>query len=74
MAKFTDEAVAEIIAERSGGEVSELDFFTFRDLDQSVRDEVDRLRSLQPDPRGRDGLGPRVDVWSGTLREVVPAR
>ena len=66
--------MAEIIAERSGEDVSELDFSTFRDLDQSVRDDVDRLRSLQPDPRGRDGLGPREDVRSGTLREVVPAR
>ena len=37
MAKFTDEAVAEIIAERCGEDVSELDFLTFRDLDQSVR-------------------------------------
>jgi carbonic anhydrase len=50
MAKFTDDAVAEIIAERSGEDVSDLDFFTFRDLDQSVQDDVDGVRSLSQIP------------------------
>ena len=60
MAKFTDEAVAEIIAERCGEDVSELDFLTFSDLDQSVRDDVDRIRSLSQIPADADGFGARV--------------
>jgi carbonic anhydrase len=73
MAKFTDDAVAEIIAERSGEDVSNLDFFTFGDLDQSVRDDVDRVRSLSQIPADATISGHVYDVRTGTLREVVPA-
>jgi carbonic anhydrase len=73
MAKFTDEAVAEIIAERCGEDVSELDFLTFRDLDQSVRDDVDRIRSLSQIPADATVSGHVYDVRTGTLRELVPA-
>jgi hypothetical protein len=59
MAKFTNDGVAEIIGERCGEDVSHLDFLTFRDLDQSVRDDVDRIRSISQIP-GRDGLWTRV--------------
>ena len=52
MEKFTDDAVAEIIAERSGEDVSDVDFLTFGDLDQSVRDDVQRIRSLSQIPAG----------------------
>ena len=72
-AKFTDGAVAEIIAERSGEDVSDLDFFTFRDLDQSVRDDVDRVRSLSQIPADATVSGHVYDVRTGTLREVVQA-
>jgi carbonic anhydrase len=71
MAKFTDDAVAEIIAERSGEEVSDLDFFTFRDLEKSVRDDVDRIRSLGKIPANETVSGHVNDVRTGTLREVV---
>ena len=73
MAMFTDEAMAEIIAERSGEDVSELDFLTFRDLDQSVRDDVDKIRSPGPIPADATVSGHVYDVRAGTLREVVPA-
>ncbi|HEX5626476.1 MAG TPA: carbonic anhydrase [Actinomycetota bacterium] len=73
MAMFTDEAMGEIIAERSGEDVSELDFLTFRDLDQSVRDDVDKIRSLGPIPADATVSGHVYDVRTGTLREVVPA-
>jgi len=65
MAKFTDEAVAEIIAERCGEDVSELDFLTFRDLDQSVRDDVDRIRSLSQIPADATVSGHVYDVRTG---------
>jgi len=73
MAKFTDGAVAEIITERSGEDVSDLAFFTFRDLDQSVRDDVDRIRSLSEIPADATISGHVYDVRTGTLREVAPA-
>ena len=71
MAKFTDEAVAEIIAERSGEDVSELDFLTFRDLEERPgRRRPDPL--AQPDPGRRHGFGARVRRPTRTLRELVP--
>jgi carbonic anhydrase len=73
MGMFTDEAMEEIIAERSGEDVSEVDFLTFRDLDQSVRDDVDRIRSLGPIPADATVSGHVYDVRTGTLCEVVPA-
>ena len=73
MAKFTDETVAEIIAERCGQDVSELDFLTFSDLDQSVRDDVDRIRLLSQIPADATVSGHVYDVRTGTLREVVSA-
>ena len=70
---FTEEAVAEIIAERCGQDVSELDFLTFSDLDQSVRDDVDRIRLLSQIPADATVSGHMYDVRTGTLREVVSA-
>jgi carbonic anhydrase len=71
--RATDDAVAEIIAERSGEDVSDLDFFTFRDLDQSVRDDLDRIRLLGQIHADATVSGHVYDVRTGTLREVVPA-
>ena len=65
--------MAEIIAARCGEDVSELDFLTFRDLDQSVRDDVDRIRSLSQIPADATVSGHAYDVRTGTLQEVVPA-
>ena len=73
LAIFTDEKMAEIIADRCGQDVSELDFLTFLDLDQSVRDDVDRIRSLSQIPRDATVSGHVYDVRTGILREVVPA-
>ena len=73
MEKFTDESMAEIITERCGQDVSGLDFLTFSDLDQSVRDDVARIRSLSQIPRDATVSGHVYDVRTGTLREVVPA-
>ena len=71
MEKFTDEAMTEIITQRCGQDVSHLDFLTFRDLDQSVRDDVDRIRSLSQIPAEATVSGHVYDVRTGTLREVV---
>jgi carbonic anhydrase len=75
MEKFTDESMAEIIAERCGEDVSELDFHTFPDLDQSPgRCRPDPL--AQPDPRGRDRIRPRIrrqdrDLAGGRAGDVA---
>src|SRR5262245_25226349 len=50
MAKFTDQKMAEIITDRCGQDVSELDFLAFPDLDQSVWDDVVRVRPRHPTP------------------------
>ena len=71
--RATDDAVAEIIGDRCGEDVSHLDFLTFRDLDQSVRDDVDRVRSLSQIPADATVSGHVYDVRTGTLREVIPA-
>ena len=55
-------------------EANQLDFLTFRDLDQSVRDDVDRIRSLGQIPADATVSGHVYDVRTGTLRKVVPAR
>ena len=47
MAMFTDEKMAEIIADRCGQDVSDLTFPTFLDLDK-VRDDVDDRCSADP--------------------------
>jgi carbonic anhydrase len=71
--RATDDAVAEIIGKRCGEDVSHLDFLTFRDLDQSVRDDVDRIRSISQIPADATVSGHVYDVRTGRLREVVPA-
>ena len=73
MAKFTDDAVAKIITEGCGKDVSDREFLTFRDLDQSVRDDVDRIRSLGQLPADAMVSGHVYDVRTGTLREVGAA-
>jgi carbonic anhydrase len=73
MAKFTDDAVRRSSRSGRGDDVSDLDFLTFRDLDQSVRDDVDRIRSLGRIPVDATVSGHVYDVRTGTLREVVPA-
>ena len=73
MARFTDEGVAEIITERSGQDVSDLDFLTFSDLDQSVRDDVDRISSLGQIPADATVSGHVYARPDRDPTEVVPA-
>ncbi len=72
MAKFTDDVLAGMIEEATGLDVSDQEFLTFSDVDQSVRDDVERIRSLKTLPDGVSVSGHVYDVRTGSLREVVP--
>jgi hypothetical protein len=56
----------------TGEDVSGMRFETFSDLDESVAEDVGRLRSLAILPEGVTVAGYVYDVDSGRLREVVP--
>jgi carbonic anhydrase len=74
MAKFTDDVLAGKIKEETGQDASGIEFLTFEDLDESVRDDVERLRRWRATlPEGVSVSGHVYDVRSGAIREVVPA-
>ena len=73
MEKFTNDALRDKIKEEKGVDVGDTDFLTFSDLDQSVRDDVEKIRSTASLPDGVEVSGFVYDVRSGRLREVVPA-
>ncbi len=58
------------VAEVSGAQVS-FAFLPFRDLEQSVRDDVGTLRACPYFPEGYEVLGFTYDVWTGRLERVV---
>jgi carbonic anhydrase len=73
MSYFTNEELVQKMKEASGEDFSGTDFLTFSDLDQSVRDDVGRIRDLGPKlPEGLKVSGHVYDVTNGELREVVP--
>jgi carbonic anhydrase len=73
MAMFTDDVVHEQIREATGADVSGDEYLTFSDVDQSVRDDVARLRDLKTLPEGVTVAGYVYDVRTGRLREVEAA-
>ena len=74
MGYFTNDELVQKLKEASGEDFSSTDFLTFTDLDQSVRDDVGRIRDLGPRlPEGAEVSGYVYDVSDGVLREVVSA-
>jgi carbonic anhydrase len=74
MTKFTDDVLVGMVKENTGRDVSDREFLSFSDLDQSVRDDVERIRAerdLLPD--GVSVSGHVYDVRTGSIREVAPA-
>jgi carbonic anhydrase len=72
MTMFTNDVLIQKVKEEKGEDVSDIDFLTIPDLDQSVRDDVDRIRALRAKlPDGVTVSGQVYDVATGTLREVV---
>ena len=73
MTHFTDDVLQGLIKENTGEDVSHMEFLSFTDVDKSVRDDVERIRSLTTLPEGVTVSGYVYDVTDGTLGEVVPA-
>jgi carbonic anhydrase len=73
MTMFTDDVLHSKIREATGTDVSHDEYLTFSDLDQSVRDDVARLRDLKTFPEGVTVSGFVYDVRTGELREVESA-
>jgi carbonic anhydrase len=73
MTKSTNDVLAGLIKDGTGEDVSDQESLAFADVDQSVRDDVDRIRGLRTLPEGTSVSGHVYDVRTGALREVVPA-
>ena len=73
MTVFTNDALVQIVKDGTGGDVSSIDFLTFSDLDEGVREDVERVRALGDKlPDGVSVAGYVYDVETGGLREVSP--
>jgi carbonic anhydrase len=71
MLTFTNDELRGKLADERGADASSIDFLPFSDLDQSVRDDVDRI---QGSPLLADDItvsGFVYDVETGALRQVV---
>jgi carbonic anhydrase len=73
MTLFTNDVLRDKILDEKGVDVGEIDFLTIPDLDQSVRDDVEAIRSLDTLPDGVEVSGYVYDVRTGAIRELVPA-
>ena len=71
MATFENEDLAEKIREDLGVDASDVDFLTFSDLEQSVRDDVEALRDSALIPDDVALVAAVYDVESGEVREVL---
>ena len=73
MTKFTDDVLHGMIRDATGVDVGDDEYLTFSDVEQSVRQDVARLRDLKTLPEGVTVTGLLYDVQTGALREVEPA-
>ena len=73
MTKFTDDVLHDKIREATGVDVSDEEYLSFTDPEESLGDDVARFRDLKTLPEGVTVSGYLYDVGDGTLREVVPA-
>lgn len=68
----TNDALHALVRENTGVDpMGELDFLPFDDVDQSVRDDLERLRSVPYLPAGSVTWGAVYDVADGSIRVVV---
>lgn len=72
MTKATDDEVHATILERSGVDSRSLEFRTIADPVATLRDDVQRVRSLHYLPDGMPVLGAVYDVRTGRLSVEVP--
>lgn len=73
MLTFSNQDLADKCREELGVDVSDFDFLPFTDLEQSVRDDVEILRSSSLIPNGMAISGAIYDVRTGQLQPIVRA-
>jgi carbonic anhydrase len=71
MLTFSNEDLTAKIKEDLGMDTTGRDFLPFPDLEQSVRDDVEKLRNSDLIPDDIVVSGAIYDVHTGELREVV---
>ena len=69
-ASYKDEALRDQLWRDTGADASSIDFLTFSDLDESVREDVRTIRDLPFVPDEIPVYGFVYDVRTGRLREV----
>ena len=70
MTKFTDDVLHGMIRDATGIDVSDDEYLAFSDVEQSVRDDVARLRDVKTFPEGVTVTGLVYDVRTGALTEL----
>ncbi len=70
MLNFTNEDIHAKLASEAGADATRSDFLPFRDLDDSVRSSVERIRSSELLPDDFAASGFVYDCSTGSLREV----
>ncbi|TMK44775.1 MAG: carbonic anhydrase [Actinobacteria bacterium] len=73
MLTFSNDDLRGKLAADTGKDASHMDFLPFSDVDDSVREDVRRIRDNPFIPLDVDVSGWVYDVKTGKLREVVPA-
>lgn len=71
MVTFTNEQLRDKIRQDLGADASEIDFLPFRDLEESVRQDVETVRNSPLVLKGITVSGFIYDVHSGRLHEVT---
>jgi carbonic anhydrase len=71
MLTFSNQELADQVQKELSVDVGDLDFLPFKDLEQSVRDDVEILRSSSLIPKDIPISGAIYDVRTGKLRPVV---
>ncbi len=73
MLSFTNEDLQQKLADETGVDASNIDFLPFPDLEQSVRDDVNRIKESPFIPGNIRVRGFVYDCRTGTLTEVPAA-
>jgi len=73
MLTFTNDDMHAKLKEELGVDASDIDFLPFPDLEQSVRDDVQKIKDSPLLPDGIPVSGYVYEVETGKLREIVPA-
>ena len=70
MLTFSNEELHQTLAESTGVDASHIDFLPFSDLEESVREDMRRIRESSPLARNIEVRGFIYDVKTGLLTEV----